>query len=318
MNDLQIDNEFQSLIPPLSPEEYAALESNLLDEGCRDALVVWGDILVDGHNRYRICKVHGIPFQTINREFENRQGAIEWIIRNQFGRRNLPAYERARLALKLKPLIAARAKEHQGERTDICQKSDRSAIDTKRELAKAAGVSHDTIAKVEKIEAMATPEDKEDLRSGEASINQVYQRLKRQERKQVTREEDERIEASMKSAQALIDTVKRQKGVELGEPVTDLQIYRVAKKDAEYYRSIGDNQQYDLLYAVFKAIKKLPDDTSLYEAMWRGSIDPMADVRELRQAIERLNRIMTIFVKKGDKDIDEVFDEMLKDDESPD
>jgi len=67
-------------------------------------------------------------------------------------RRDLSAYDRSVLALKLKPLIQAEAKRNQGTRTDICQKSDKS-IDTKKELAKAAGVSHDTIHKVETIEA---------------------------------------------------------------------------------------------------------------------------------------------------------------------
>lgn len=144
---IQIDSEFKNLIPPLSPEERQGLESSLLKEGCRDALVLWGDILIDGHNRYEICTKHNIPYKTVQREFESREAVIEWIILNQFGRRNLPAHERARLALRLKPVIAEKAKEQQGERTDICQNSDRSSIDTKRELAKLAGVSHDTIAK---------------------------------------------------------------------------------------------------------------------------------------------------------------------------
>lgn len=315
MNDLQIDNEFQSLIPPLSPEEYAELESNLLDEGCRDALVVWGDILVDGHNRYRICKVHGIPFQTINREFENRQAAIEWIIRNQFGRRNLTAYERARLALKLKPLIAARAKEKQrASGGAVCQKSDKPVIDTKRELAKVAGVSHDTIAKVQKIEDKAEPEEKEALRSGDASIDQIYQRIRRQERQQKKAETDERIEASRQSTQAFLDTVKRQHGIESDNTV-DLNTYQVAKREAEYLRQIDDERQYRLLEALLKAAGKLPEP-SLYESMWRGSYDTKHDVERMKVLIDQLNDIMRLFVKKGERNvIDDFFDELDDDQE---
>lgn len=53
---------------------------------------------------------------------------IEWIIKNQFGRRNLPAYERAKLALRLEPIIREKAKERQGSRNDlnITQKSAES------------------------------------------------------------------------------------------------------------------------------------------------------------------------------------------------
>ena len=178
-----IDKDFQALIPPLTVEEYNGLEASILADGCRDALVLWGNILVDGHNRYEICTTHDVPFETVQKDFADRNDALAWIIKNQFGRRNLPAYERARLALRLKPVIAERAKEHQGERTDICQKSDRSSIDTKRELAKAAGVSHDTIAKVERIEEKAAPEVKEQLRKGELSINQAYQTVRREEKK---------------------------------------------------------------------------------------------------------------------------------------
>ena len=112
---MKIDVEFQSLIPPLTYEEKKMLEESILSEGCRDAIVVWNDTIIDGHNRYEICTKHGIPFETVSREFEDRNDVIEWIIKNQFGRRNLPMHERARLALRLKPVIAEKAKEKQAE-----------------------------------------------------------------------------------------------------------------------------------------------------------------------------------------------------------
>ena len=198
---IRIDEEFKSLIPPLTGEEYAGLEESIRREGCRDALVLWGDTLIDGHNRFEICTRHGIPFDTVQMDFQTRDDVIVWIIKNQFGRRNLPAYERARLALRLKPVIAEKAKEHQGERTDICQKSDRSIIDTKKELAKAAGVSHDTIAKVEKIEAKAAPEVKEQLRSGEISINQAYNTIRLSEKKEQILEAERAIHEQADEAQ---------------------------------------------------------------------------------------------------------------------
>lgn len=172
-----IDSEFKNLIPALTAEERKGLEESLIQEGCRDALVVWGDILIDGHNRYEICSKHGIPYRTEQKDFESRNDAIQWIILNQFGRRNLPLYERARLALRLKPVFAEKAKEQQGERTDISQKSVKG-IDTQKELAKVAGVSHDTIHKVEKIEADAPQEIKEQLQVGDISINQAYNAIK--------------------------------------------------------------------------------------------------------------------------------------------
>ena len=201
-----IDKEFQSLIPPLTVEEYEGLEKSILAEGCRDALVLWGDTLVDGHNRYEICTTHDVPFQTVQKDFADRNDALRWIILNQFGRRNLPAYERARLALRLKPVIAEKAKENQrGGQGGILlsQKSvEAKPVDTQKELAKAAGVSHDTIAKVEKIERQAAPEVKEQLRKGELSINQAYQTVRREEKKQ---EVQQRIEEHAAEQTGVVD-----------------------------------------------------------------------------------------------------------------
>ena len=48
-----IDSEFQSQIPALTDEEFQQLEENILSEGeVLSPLIVWGNILVDGHNRY--------------------------------------------------------------------------------------------------------------------------------------------------------------------------------------------------------------------------------------------------------------------------
>lgn len=195
-----IDEEFRKLIPPLTPEEFAGLKQSLMSEGCRDPLVLWGNILIDGHNRYDICTRKNIPFTTVQKEFASRNDAIVWIIRNQFGRRNLPAYERARLALRLKPVIAEKAKENLVTHTECgyqgCQKSDKAEIDTKKELAKVAGVSHDTIAKVEKIEAKAKPEVKSAVQAGSISINQAYQAVKREEK--ANEQEKKRVDNSKK------------------------------------------------------------------------------------------------------------------------
>lgn len=202
---MKIDNEFKNLIPALTADEYNELEKSILNEGCRDALVTWNGTLIDGHNRYEICTKHGLPYNTVERVFSCRDDVIEWIIRNQFGRRNLPAYERAKLALKLKPVIAERAKENQREginQYSLCQKSDKPSIDTKKELATVAGVSHDTIAKVEKIEQKAPEKIKTQLRNQEISINQAYQAIRREEKLQAV---EKRIEEHKTVQTGVID-----------------------------------------------------------------------------------------------------------------
>ena len=89
MHNIQIDSEFQALIPPLSAEERAQLEANIVADGCRDPLVVWGDTLIDGHNRYEICTRLGLPFEVVSREFDGREAVMDWMDANQLGRRNI-------------------------------------------------------------------------------------------------------------------------------------------------------------------------------------------------------------------------------------
>ncbi|OQC48990.1 MAG: DNA N-6-adenine-methyltransferase (Dam) [Tenericutes bacterium ADurb.Bin024] len=187
---IHIDNEFKNLIPPLTNEEYKGLEESILKEGCRDSLVTWNGTLIDGHNRYEICTKHNIPFETVEHNFDSRQAVIEWIILNQFGRRNLPAHERARLALRLKPVIAERAKEKEEERKKTFQKSEKSNLpeyNTAKEIAKVAGVSHDTIAKVETIEYKAPEPVVMASRKGDISVNSAYEvtKLEPQEQKEI-------------------------------------------------------------------------------------------------------------------------------------
>jgi len=84
-----IDPEFQALIPPLSEDEKRLLQENITKDGCRDALVIWQGILLDGHNRFEICDWLEIPYQTIEIELPDREAAKDWIDKNQLGRRNL-------------------------------------------------------------------------------------------------------------------------------------------------------------------------------------------------------------------------------------
>ena len=171
---IRIDEEFENLIPPLSPEEFAQLEENCVRDGIREPLVIWkqdnGDsILIDGHNRFRIIAKHMLHYTERWMQFKDRDEAKVWIIRNQFGRRNLSAYDRSLLALKLKPMIADKAKERQ----NLGLKSDEGCR-TDVKLGKIAGVGKDTIHKVEVIESKAPEALKQQVKSGDKSINSAY------------------------------------------------------------------------------------------------------------------------------------------------
>ena len=48
---LEIDPEFKTLIRPLRKDEYLQLEVNLAVDGCREPIITWNNIIIDGHNR---------------------------------------------------------------------------------------------------------------------------------------------------------------------------------------------------------------------------------------------------------------------------
>jgi len=83
------DPEFERFVPPLNPKEREFLEESILREGCRDAIIVWNGVILDGYNRYAICVKHDLPFQVRNLQLDGRDEAIAWICTNQMGRRNI-------------------------------------------------------------------------------------------------------------------------------------------------------------------------------------------------------------------------------------
>jgi chaperonin cofactor prefoldin len=145
--------------------------------------------LLDGHNRLEICTKHGIAYQTVEKEFSDRADAVMWIIKNQFGRRNLQLFQRSELALKMKSVIAEKAKVNmqlsEGRGKKGLQNSDNlnSPVHTNEELAKLAGVSRDTINKSEQIIKKGTEEQKNRARTGGKgnTVNAIYNEIKRPE-----------------------------------------------------------------------------------------------------------------------------------------
>lgn len=184
---MHIDKEFQSLIPPLTAEEYAGLEESILSEGCRDALVMWGDTLIDGHNRYEICTKHGIPFDTVEMDFPDRDAVMLWMIDQQRGRRNLSKADSIILSQKKNEILSAKAKQKQ--LSNLKQNADRfvqmdkteETINIREIIAKESGVSSGTVARFEQVQKKK-PELIDNIRSGEISINQAYTEVKRQEK----------------------------------------------------------------------------------------------------------------------------------------
>ena len=174
--ELKTSEALEHVMPPLQKEELELLTGSLLAEGCRDPLVVWNGVLVDGHNRYRICVSNHIPFTYVQMDFANQTEAMLWIVKNHIGRRNLSPFQKCEMVLPLETELKAEAKRHQGWRSDIHGQKAVS-VDTRDVLANMAGVSHGTVEKVKVILNTADDETLRRVRKGEISIHFAYSSL---------------------------------------------------------------------------------------------------------------------------------------------
>jgi len=137
--ELKIKEEFKKLIPPLTAEEFKQLETNCIDEGIRDAIVTWNGFIIDGHNRYKIATDWQLSFKTIEKVFESEYHVIEWMLVNQFGRRNLTETQKSYLR---GVRYENEKKKHGGDRKSNSQNVH---LKTSEKLAQEYSVSEKTI-----------------------------------------------------------------------------------------------------------------------------------------------------------------------------
>lgn len=171
--NIQINPSLKSLIPALTPEEYRQLEINIIEDGCREPLILWGDVLIDGHNRYEICTSNEIEFKTVSKEFADENSAINWMIDNQLGRRNISQEQRTYLL----------GKRYKGEKKQVGENQytirvgqNVPSMPTAEKIATQNNVSEKTVKRAEKFAdgidkiAIVNPELKETILSGSSDF----------------------------------------------------------------------------------------------------------------------------------------------------
>lgn len=158
--------------------------------------------IVDGHNRYEIAQKHNLEFNTKELEFVDEEEAKIYILEKQLGRRNINGYVRLELTEKLEPLLKQKAKEKERIRkskndfvkSDKVEDEDEDflfhtkpvikPVDTRKEIAKLAGVSTGTKAKFDKIKNVIDDNTKQKLRTGEIAIDNVFKQIKTEQKKE--------------------------------------------------------------------------------------------------------------------------------------
>jgi len=193
-----IDHEFKALIRSLTEAEYSALESSVLSEGCRDAIIVWRGcgIIVDGHNRYEICRKHGIEFRVEEKNFSDRQAVKVWILKNQLARRNLTDGERFEVAVLLKDALAEAGREKMREARKEAWVEKKEGLllnnkpsqsepakekpkhDTRKEIASNLGWSPAKVAQAEVVRK-EDPEKWSEVKAGTKTVGAAYTEVKK-------------------------------------------------------------------------------------------------------------------------------------------
>ena len=208
--------EMAQLLPPLTGEQLAALEADLLANGCYSPIIVNEDmVIVDGHHRHELCEKHGLPYKMAVFSFADMLEAKQWALDTQKGRRNLDKWELGKIALKLKPDVEARARANQSaaggdkfnQKPLLTTLSEAvSPVSTRKELADTVGIGEVTMGKVMQIDEHAPAPIREALDSGELSINQGYN---------LTRQLQEVPEAERENAAALaVELAKAKKEIQ--------------------------------------------------------------------------------------------------------
>ena len=279
--------EMAELLPPLTGEQLTALEADILKNGCYSPVIVNEDmVVIDGHNRQRLCEQHGLPYQMAVFSFADLLEAKQWALDTQKGRRNLDKWELGKIALRLKPDIEARARENMGTRTDLSATLPKGSepVDTRRELADAVGLGERTMGKVMQIDEHAPAAVKEALDSGDLSINQGYN---------ITRQVRELPEEQREEAAALAVELEKAKK-------------EIRQCDAEADRR---GRIADLFCKAFeKAVLLTPTEENVRiwaecTRMTREEIeDSMKDARELAEVFTAIAGILETLLPGGDGD----------------
>ena len=191
---LQIKEEFKNLIFKLKDSEYKELEKSCLEYGIRDAIVTWQGYIIDGHNRYEIAQKHNLDYKTIEMQFDSDNLVMLWMIHNQKSRRNLNDYQKGLLSKKQKEIekkIGVLAMSEGGKLNkeglsiiDKPLKKDNERHNTRNNISNELGWSTGKYAMFEVVEKRASEEQIEKLENNDATINQVYQEIKKQDKKE--------------------------------------------------------------------------------------------------------------------------------------
>lgn len=271
MRELKIDPELRDLLPPLTSEEYKKLEKNIVNNGFDEnfPIMEWQGFIVDGHNRYDICRKHNIEPVIGTLAYETKEEVMEWMLDIQLGRRNLSPIQKIAITEKYRPIYEKQAKENQrlagieygnggtklpqnfGEASNKKKLSKDKEVNSK--LAKIANVNPETYRQAKRVLDSNNEDIKQRVLSGKTSIYAGYKEL-------TGKKENKKEEAKNEiPSTSQIQPPKSKVSEEVKQICEDLK----TEKTKEYLDSIWDykvsiiecmNADFDMYYDGFVSI----------------------------------------------------------------
>lgn len=319
MRELKIDPELRDLLPPLTSEEYKQLEKNIVENGFdrNFPIMEWQGFIVDGHNRYDICRKHNIEPIIGTLAYKTKEEVMEWMLDIQLGRRNLTPIQKIAITEKYRPIYEKQAKENQssagGDRkSDEYKKSHLpnlvnpiDSVDTTKKLSKLAGVGKETYRMGAKILNSDNEKLKQEVLSGEKSINAGYKELtgKKENKKGETRNTDIQGNMDNKKEKRVVENgvILLPENSEENKMVNDI-CRRMKSGDADWDK-INNNMELNNIKQIIN------DNIDISISYIRSNLDfdnfNSSDLEHLREIIndatEKMNTLM--------KDMEELVNE---------
>lgn len=202
--ELIIDPELRDYIPALPEDVSLSLEQQIIEQGCMEPLTVWDKVIVDGHNRYRICREHNIPFAINEVSFPDKAHAMKWMADRQIGRRNLNPYQRCELVYPLEGVFKEEIQNRKKQIISYQRKGmeippNLAGPQTTRDvMAQKACVSHGTWDMAKALISEAPEDIKKELRAEKLAISKAYSILYPKKAQKKTEAKDAKVQAKDK------------------------------------------------------------------------------------------------------------------------
>jgi ParB-like chromosome segregation protein Spo0J len=190
IRNLIINKEYRDLLPASTNPEYSSMKKSIEENGQYSPIIANSQrVILDGHQRFRACQDLGLEPKILVQDFEDKLQEYLFVIDSNLERRHLTAFKKAELALKKKPILEEIARKNTaanlltGGKVSGSKHLELGGKGVNQKIAEAAGISHESVRKVELILQSNDNDLKEKARNGQFTIHQAFNKIKKAEKR---------------------------------------------------------------------------------------------------------------------------------------